>query len=56
VRTTDDAVRARLTVQYGRFWLMAFDRGEPPVHWIVQVDPRGETSLRQVASTLALLG
>jgi hypothetical protein len=30
----------------GRFWLMAFDRGEPPVHWIVQVDPRGETSLR----------
>jgi len=25
---------------------MAFDRGEPPVHWIVQVDPRGETSLR----------
>ena len=30
-----------------RFWYMAFDRGEPPVHWIIQVDPRGETSLRR---------
>ena len=29
---------------------MAFDRGEPPVHWIVQVDPRGETSLRQAVA------
>jgi hypothetical protein len=37
---------ARLTVRGRRFWLMAFDKGEPPVHWIVQVDPRGETSLR----------
>jgi hypothetical protein len=44
----------RLIVRVGRFWLMAFDRGEPPVHWIVQVDPRGETSLRQAARTLPL--
>ena len=29
-----------------RFWYMAFDRGEPPVHWIIRVDPRGETSFR----------
>ena len=27
-----------------RFWLIAFDAGLPPVHWIVRVDPKGETS------------
>ena len=27
---------------------MAFDAGLPPVHWIVRVDPKGETSLRCV--------
>lgn len=32
------------------FWLRAFDRGEPPVHWIIQADPRGETSLRRRSS------
>jgi hypothetical protein len=25
---------------------MAFDSGLPPVHWIVRVNPKGETSLR----------
>jgi hypothetical protein len=25
---------------------MALDSGLPPVHWIIRVDPRGETSLR----------
>ncbi len=38
LRVTDELV--------GRFWLMALDSGLPPVHWIVRVDPRGETSLR----------
>jgi hypothetical protein len=33
-----------------RFWYMAFDRGEPPVHWIIRVDPRGETSFRRALS------
>ena len=33
-----------------RFWFMSFDRGEPPVHWIIRVDPRGETSFRRALS------
>ena len=41
------SMRLRLTWCCCRFWYMAFDRGEPPVHWIIQVDPRGETSLRR---------
>jgi hypothetical protein len=35
------------------FWLMAFDSGLPPVHWIVRVDPRGEKSLRWEAGAAA---
>ena len=38
-----------------RFWYMAFDRGEPPVHWIIRVDPRGEKSFRRALSARATL-
>jgi hypothetical protein len=32
---------------------MAFDRGEPPIHWIIHVDARGATS--QVRIRVCLL-
>jgi len=38
-----------------RFWLMAFDAGLPPVHWIVRVDPKGEKSLMCVLPVRAAL-
>ena len=48
-----DSLHALRDAQLRRFWLMAFDSGLPPVHWIVRVDPKGETSLRWEAGTAA---
>ncbi len=47
MRTLSRTRLHRLASRRGiRFWLMAFDSGLPPVHWIVRVNPKGETSLR----------
>jgi hypothetical protein len=35
---------------------MAYDRGEPPVHWIIHVDPRGETSFKWASKFFVMLG
>ena len=50
-----DSLHAALTLRACRFWLMAFDRGESPVHWIVHVDPRGDKTLRQALRARTLL-